>query len=569
MINFRGSKKAIHKFVHLSLFFSMIFMINSCDLFKEEDENTNDDGIEHSSTTISSDETWQSDKVHIVSGWLEIEGATLTIEPGTIIKMAADAYIVVKTGGGLIADGTSAPITITSDTQQKGFWNYIQFQSDAVHAECRLVNCTIEYGGGYGTADNEAMIYIENNATVTNSVIRYSASSGVEIDDDARPTFSSNTITANDRSPVRGYFENAPSIGLGNYTGNSRNYILLNPGTISVNATLVKQTIPYRLTSWNYIEGATLTIQPGTVIEMDADSYISVREGAGLIADGTTEQITFTGAVEQKGYWNYMEFTENSSDANSKLINCLIEFGGGYGTAENEAMIYIYNNATIKDCIIRNSHANAVEIDDKARPDFTNNTITLCDNSPIYGYFESAPNIGKGQYTGNTKNYINLRAGTIATNSTLLKQDVPYRLESWNYIEGGVLTIEAGTILELDNAAYISVRDGSGLVAIGTDTDSIKFTGVIKQKGYWNYIEFQNNAYNANSKLDKCVVEYGGGYGTPANEAMIYLYNTSPTISNCRIQNSESWGIEYKNGNSPVLTNNVYFGNASGDIRVN
>jgi hypothetical protein len=551
----------------LFLMLSMILLVIGCDLLKqEEDNNNNTIGVEHTAT-ISVNETWGNDQVHIVKGYLSIEGATLTIEPGATVKMSADAYIVVKTGGGLIADGTTAAITFTSDTKQKGFWNYIHFESDAVNANCKLINCTIEYGGGYGNADDEAMIYIENNATVTNSVIRYSASNGVEIDDDARPVFTNNTITSNDRSPIRGYFESAPSIGTGAYTGNSRNYILLRAGTIGYNSTLLKQTVPYRLTSWNYIE-ATVTVQAGTTIEMDADAYISVREGAGLIADGSSEQIIFTGAVGQKGYWNYIEFTESATNANCKLINCLIEFGGGYGSAINEAMLYIYNNATIKDCLIRNSAANGVEIDDDARPVFTNNTVTLNDHCPIYGDVESAANIGKGVYTGNTKDYMRLRSGTIAATSTLLKQDVPYRLEGWTYIEGGTLTIEAGTVLEMDNEAYISVKDGSGLIAIGTSTDSIKFTGAVKQKGYWNYIEFTENATNANCKLDKCVVEWGGGYGTPANEAMIYLGNTAPTVINSRIQHSASWGIEYRSGKSPVLLNNIYYDNTSGDVRI-
>ncbi|MGR3810009.1 hypothetical protein [Jiulongibacter sp. NS-SX5] len=70
---------------------------------------------------ISEDETWTADKMYILQGKVVVDnGATLTIEPGTIIKGAkgvgslASALIVAR-GGKLMAEGTAdAPIVLTS-----------------------------------------------------------------------------------------------------------------------------------------------------------------------------------------------------------------------------------------------------------------------------------------------------------------------------------------------------------------------------------------------------------------------------------------------------------------------
>lgn len=70
---------------------------------------------------ISGDVTWTNDKVWILGGRITVlSGATLTIEPGTIIKGQAGAeanstVLLVARGGTLIAEGTAdAPIIFTS-----------------------------------------------------------------------------------------------------------------------------------------------------------------------------------------------------------------------------------------------------------------------------------------------------------------------------------------------------------------------------------------------------------------------------------------------------------------------
>ncbi len=82
-----------NRFMLLSLLlgFGMAVSFTSCD---DDDDNNDDDNIEIIDTgnvvvteNITADATWTSDNVYRLSGRMAVEvGATLTIEPGTIIK---------------------------------------------------------------------------------------------------------------------------------------------------------------------------------------------------------------------------------------------------------------------------------------------------------------------------------------------------------------------------------------------------------------------------------------------------------------------------------------------------
>jgi hypothetical protein len=116
-----------NRFMLLSLLlgFGMAVSFTSCD---DDDDNNDDDNIEIIDTgnvvvteNITADATWTSDNVYQLGGRIAVEaGATLTIEPGTIIKgevgTGANATaLLVARGAKLMAEGTAdAPIIFTS-----------------------------------------------------------------------------------------------------------------------------------------------------------------------------------------------------------------------------------------------------------------------------------------------------------------------------------------------------------------------------------------------------------------------------------------------------------------------
>jgi hypothetical protein len=114
-------KKVIAPLIYL-LFLSLIGCVR----------NESEDVIEPPKTNeisgkITANTTWLAKDKYILKGFVYVEpGATLTIEPGSIIKgdKASKASLIVKPGAKIIAEGTvTKPIVFTSN-QPKGSRNY-------------------------------------------------------------------------------------------------------------------------------------------------------------------------------------------------------------------------------------------------------------------------------------------------------------------------------------------------------------------------------------------------------------------------------------------------------------
>ncbi|MEA3296846.1 MAG: cadherin-like domain-containing protein, partial [candidate division Zixibacteria bacterium] len=102
--------------------------------------------------TIDQDSTWTlCYSPYIVTGDIYVDGGTLTIEPGVVVKFQSGSGINIGyhgTGSALIADGTAiSPIVFTSahPTPAGGDWDAIRFYSGTLTTS-KLSNCTIEYG---------------------------------------------------------------------------------------------------------------------------------------------------------------------------------------------------------------------------------------------------------------------------------------------------------------------------------------------------------------------------------------------------------------------------------------
>lgn len=75
---------------------------------------------------ITEDTTWTADKTYVLDGLVFVNGATLTIEPGTRIQGVSGSALVINRDAMLMADGTAdAPIVFTSnnaDNPTRGDW---------------------------------------------------------------------------------------------------------------------------------------------------------------------------------------------------------------------------------------------------------------------------------------------------------------------------------------------------------------------------------------------------------------------------------------------------------------
>jgi len=283
---------------------------------------------------------------------IKINNSCLTISAGVTLKFKSQTRILVESNSQLIAIGKDQPILFTNNAQDERFWDGIYFQPSSAG---QLENCVIEYGGD--DSQYPATIYVNNaSPQISNCVIRNGANYGIYFKgENAGAVFQNNTISDHVKAPVSVPAANM-SIIYGNlFSENNDFFIELRggpeEGQIFRESFWDNLGAPYRITDDLTVTSTTLRIAPGVTIEMSHGSSITIENGGELIADGTSQFITFTGVYKSPGSWNCLTF---SNVLNSFLNNCRIEFGGG--DMNKPANIFAENaSPIITNCYIENS----------------------------------------------------------------------------------------------------------------------------------------------------------------------------------------------------------------------
>jgi RHS repeat-associated protein len=185
------------------------------------------------SGTLTTSQTWTADKVQGIDGNLIIpSGVTVTIEPGTILKVVPGVNITVQSGGVLNALGTdTASIIFTS------------IYDSSVGGDTMLDGGTDNPSSG------------EWDGVTVQGTGQFNTNSDTDLN----------------------YWQSVQS------------------GTIAASE-IWSGTQVYEVTANVVVpSGVTLTIQPGTIIKFNANTGITVQSGGSLIANGTVAQpIYFT-----------------------------------------------------------------------------------------------------------------------------------------------------------------------------------------------------------------------------------------------------------------------------------
>ncbi|OFY36743.1 MAG: hypothetical protein A2275_11320 [Bacteroidetes bacterium RIFOXYA12_FULL_35_11] len=322
-----------------------------------------------------------------------------------------------------------------------------------------------------------------------------------------------------------------------------------------------------------YVDGCTLTIEPGTTIKFGTWGSLNFGYDGNttLVANGTADKpITFTSSATSPvaGAWDGLYFWQYTLQ-NSSMTHCLIDYAG---TNSRGAVCLIGCKITFNNCTIKNAKTTGINCDYGTADfmSFNNNSISNCGTHAIEIYTHSIQNIGTGNTITCSSGYgIAVKDGSYnsTTSNTWKKQTVPYFINSTITIDGN-LTIEAGSTFKFaaGTAMEIGYTSNTYFSAIGTTTEPITFTtsATSPAPGGWNGIIFY--AYTqSNSKMDYCNVTYGGFNGN-TNNANISLNDVNNmTISNCNISYSQAWGI-YKNNSNFIDTGNTFSNNALGNI---
>lgn len=159
-----------------------VTLLSSCK--KDEDNNNNSPATEYIISdvelngtiykqvqgTFNTNYTFSADQNWLLSGGVFVkDGATLTIEPGTIIKAANDGstpFLSISQGGKIMAEGTAElPIVFTPiiDNPQPGAWGGIILNGYA----------TINVAGGVAEGEGGTGAYGGNNDSDNSGIMKY------------------------------------------------------------------------------------------------------------------------------------------------------------------------------------------------------------------------------------------------------------------------------------------------------------------------------------------------------------------------------------------------------------
>ena len=278
--------------------------------------------------------------------------AFIQIEPGVVIEFAADAGLYVRPGGGLKAEGSAAlPIRFQGAIANAGYWKGILFDSPNQDNALKFVDIAHAGGGSLNGNNDLATIIIWGGAhlEIEACTIQDSENYGISaIYPDANWTIRESSVAGSANAPVVCLTPYLTAFdGTNDFTGNAKDYVLIDLGTESIleDLTWRRISVPYQITSTFQffdvllIEAGEVTIEPGTNIAFEDNTGIQIDEDGSLNAIGTPNSpITFTGVNPVSGAWKgiYFRFTQNTKN---QIEEAVIEYAGATFDGKNTGIL--------------------------------------------------------------------------------------------------------------------------------------------------------------------------------------------------------------------------------------
>ncbi len=468
---------------------------------------------------ITSDTTWTlAGSPYIVTSTVQVYGtattpATLTIEPGVVVKFASSGGLQIGNStnkGALVAKGTAASrITFTRSATSN--WGSVTFQAGTVNATTDLENVDIQYSSG--------VTMTSCSPTIRNSTITNVTGNGLYLTS-ASPIIDTVTVTG---------------------TGTYGIYLLSSTPTITNSAITSNGTYGiYLFNSSPIITNSTIT---------NNGSYgIYLSSSSPTITGGSLTN-SYTG-----GYGIYGSGSPIISNYNVSIVNRV----GIYG---------LYLSPTTSAFAVTNSTiGNGLYISPAdITPTITGNTFTNLDNSPLHaGANIIGQLIANNTITGlSSAGRIEVVGEQVNQNVTWRKLAAPYKVVSGTVsvykdtTTAATLTLEAGAtvLFSASSGLQIGTSTSKGaLIAQGTTTDRITLTRS-DATGNWSSITFNDGTIDATTILENVDIKYSSG---------ITMNIASPVLRNCTLTDVNGYGLNLSSSNPTVdtvtITNSGIYG---------
>lgn len=320
---------------------------------------------------------------------------------------------------------------------------------------------------------------------------------------------------------------------------------------------------------------AGLTLDPGVVIECASDIVLFVNgANAYLSAGGTaSKNIIFRGSEQIKGWWKTINF--NSVNMKNKLDYVQVLHAGSSAIAGYKTAVYINSSASSRASItntlisMTDGYGLCVDGNSNGLIAYSENEFTDNTAAPLVLGAENLYSLDKASiYTGNGVQAVVVKTagnGTVRFNTAgIIKAlSIDYHFYSTAELKTN-LTFEPGVTCLFDAGTRLWVTSTGALIANGSASEKITFSGITSSPGAWIGIEFDSSS--PENIINNAIISYGGS--SSGRKANIYMFNPSKlTLTNSTISDSQTWGVFVASGSTELTeSNNTFINNASGDI---
>ncbi len=497
-------------------------------------------GIEIRDTAVTHDTVWhRQDAPIVLDGATVNAGAALTIEPGSVIRMAQGAALHDQ--GTLLAQGTAAaPIIVTSNAANPapGDWQYVAIDGPAASGS-RMDYVQMFYGSWKGS--DIGMLSVTGGATpgIGNSVFAQATRHGVWADDSSRPTLS-NCIFAGDASSAILVPADDGTLVTGTTLGPGQSGIELRGTAITHGGTWHRQSAPYILDGGVLDANVSLTVEPGTLLEMASGAAFLVQ--GTLMAQGTTAApiiVTSSSGSPAPGNWQY--FAIDGPAASGSRMDYVQMFYGSWN-GRDHGMLSITGGAApeIGHSVFAQATRNGLWADDTSRPTLSNCIFAGDASSAVSVPADDGTAIGGTALTAGQRG-IELRDTAITHDGTWSAQAAPFILDGGVLSTGVTVTVEPGVFVQMADGAAFRIQ--GSLIAVGTAANPIVITSVnaTPAPGMWKYIAIEGAGADG-TRLNYVQIYYGSR-NRGDNGMLSITGGASPSIQNSLFAQASAVGI--------------------------
>ncbi len=492
------------------------------------------------------------DGIYLVTRPIEVAvGATLTIQPGVIVKFAPSTGLTVR--GTLVARGTADDVihftsqaddNVGGDLPQDGptlaaatDWAGIRFVGEASSAGV-LEHCEVWYGGGGSGAD----VYCNSASPSIAYCALEAAVYGLLCDEGAAPTVHDTRVDGCVSAPVALSPDSDPAFDalvLGSEKDNGFDGIGLLGGDVErdtrvpiratrIGTAAIDNVTYVLLDRITVARGATLRLQAGLVLK-------AAGPAAGFAVNGRLEAlgapdslIVLTSARDDAfgtpfdtnrdesrtapapGDWAGVTFADSSSGL---LQSCRLRFGGQRALIEAPGRV----DLTVRDCLLADGER-GLSAGARAVLAFTGNDVRDCRGVPLEIAAGTALTQSGNLFRGCGIMAVGLSAGEPIESARLSPLDIGGFGGISYFVDG---TLEVTGSLQIDPGVTIKFAPGltgirvtGALQALGLDGQRITFTS-LRDDCAGNPADTEGNGWTPGP----CPGDWGGLEFTPACDA--------------------------------------------------